>query len=513
MKSQHDTARETRGAIWRARRCFAIAVVMLSMAHLLPAQVAPQDRADTSSSAIAGLIARAQYVSPRLRAARSRADAVKARVRPAGLRPDPMVMVGVQNFPLTTPGFSEEMTMKMVGVSQTFPLWGKLAVARNAAVLDVETANAQIAATSLEIARDVRLAVYDIAYVDRALEIVDRNRLVLIDLIRAAEIRFAVGVGPSASTTMAGSAPAAIPPPGAMPGSPTSTGAGMGSAPSMTSGSRAGMSGGLDDIMSARLDATRLADQAAALREDRRTAVARLNATLDRPTETPVAPITIPVSLERAAVEATPSAVRFESALLGSRASGSPIAPVDSLQRIALLTSPELRTRTAMIAAQSARVELALRGRRPDVDASIQYGQRDRMPDMVTAQISFPWLLRRRDRQDQYIAESRADLAALEADRHESVNRVNAEIARLHSAVERSRTQLALYKSATLPQAQLGIDAALVSFSTGSGSLRNVLDAQIAVFNSEIGYHRALADFAKAIAELEQMIGAEIIHD
>ncbi|NUQ20998.1 MAG: TolC family protein, partial [Gemmatimonadaceae bacterium] len=77
-------------------------------------------------SGLDSLVALALRTSPALRAARSRVDAASARVAPAGARPDPMFMAGIQNFPLSDPGFGDFMTMKMIGVSQTIPYPGKL---------------------------------------------------------------------------------------------------------------------------------------------------------------------------------------------------------------------------------------------------------------------------------------------------------------------------------------------------------------------------------------------------
>lgn len=464
MHSRHHSICAWRGSILRAAFGCALSAVLV-MVPLLPAraQGVPNTTLDT-------LIARALTASPRLQAARSRTDAARARIAPAGLWPEPMLMAGVQNLPLASPNFRDDMTMKMLGITQSIPLWGKPALARSIAQRDADVAELVASATALEVRRDVQLAAYDVAYVDRVLEVLERNRLLLIELIRGAESRF--GVGAAGGT----------------------------------------MPSGLAEIMRARADAARLADQASALHEERRTALARLNALLDRPSDAP-ASLVISQGTERAAVAAVTADIRFESATLGSRAGGSPIPSVDSLQRLALQASPELRMGTTMTDAQSLRVELAHRERRPDIEATIQYGQRDRYPDMVTALVSVPLPLRRRERHDQHVAEARSELSALDADRRESVRRVNVDVARLHSAVERARTQLALSRSAMLPQARLAVEAARVSFQSGGGSLQAVLEAQMLVFNAEIAWHRALADFARAIAELEHVVGAEVIHD
>ncbi len=516
---------------------------------------AARTKPDPAAATLDSLIARAMALSPRLRASEARSAAAQARIKPAGLRPDPMVMAGVQNMPIANPGFDDDMTMKMVGVTQTIPLWGKLGFARDAARRDAEVANAQTAAVALEIRRDVRTAYYELAYVDRALEIVASNRLVLIDLIAASEIRFATGFTPSAGDPASGTAAGAAGsvssgapargltavPAGNAPRSTGSSMGGMGSAsnaassaggsaplssanaaPASSMGGAAGgmsaggaaMPSGIGAVLRARLDAVRLAEQASMLREQRREVLARLNSLIDRPADAEVAVIGLPQAVVSAAVAATARDVRFESAILGSRASGSPLPSVDSLQRLAIHASPALASRTSMVAAQSARAELTLRERRPDIEASIEYGQRSGgRPDMVTATVSIPLFLHRAARQDQYATESRAILSALEADRADATNQLTAEVVRLHAAAERIRTQLALYQSAVLPQTQLSVDAARFAFETGSGTLTSVLDAQADVFNSQIAYHRALADFARTIAELEQVVGVEVIHD
>jgi outer membrane protein TolC len=432
-----------------------------------------------SAQSLDSLVARAIAASPTVRAAEARIASAQARVGPAGIRPDPMLMAGIQNMPAFSPGFGDEMTMKMVGVSQMIPLGGKLRVARSVAEAEVTVATETRRAALLDVERNVRLAAFDIGYVDRALTVVERNRVTLGDIISAAEIRFGTGTA-------------------------SGGGGGMGSGPA---------SSGLADILRARAEAAKLGEQAAMLHEQRRAAIAAINAMLGRPSADSVSGAGIPASLERVAVAPDASAVRFESAVLGSRAAGSPLLSVDSLQKLARANSAEIRVPAAMIAVQALRAELATRERRPDIEASVQYGQRDGMPDMLTATVSIPLQLRRKDRQDQMVTAERSELAAIEADRAAAINRVNAEIARLHAMAERARTQLALYKTAMIPQAQLGVEAATVAFRSGTESLRAVLDAQTMVFNSEIAYHLALLDFARAIAELQQVVGTEVLHD
>lgn len=532
-------------------RATAVVVALALSAHPLRAQ--GREGSDPHAT-LDTLVTRAVAASPRLRAARARVEAAQARVGPAGTRPDPMLMAGVQNFPVTGPGFDDEMTMKMVGVSQTLVLGGKLGLARSAAGREVEAARAQLEAAALEVRRDVRTAWYEIAYADRALDIVTRNQRVLLEVARATELRYGVGGSGSAlpSSAMSQPAPSAPSPsvsgeparsigvsragempmgtggmsgmtaPAAAPAvraAPASSGMeSMGASGAATSGGPSGAmsamtasTGGLQDVVRARIEATRLGEEASALQEARRATLARLNVLLERPTDAPLDSAAIPERVRRAAVADTPGEIRFTSAALGSRAAGSPLPPLAELQARAVRESPSIRAHEALIRAQQARAELAGRARVPDVDVSVEYGQRARRPDMVSAVVAIPLPIQRRRVQDQYVAGARAELAAVEAEHHVEADRLGVEVARLHGALERDRAQLALLVKAVLPQARLATDVALASFRNGRADLVTVLSAQVALFGYETTYHRTLTSFATTLATLEQTVGGEVL--
>jgi len=284
------------------------------------------------------------------------------------------------------------------------------------------------------------------------------------------------------------------------------SGVSSGATPSM-----AASAAGLQDVVRARIEATRLGEEASALLEARRAALARLNALLDRPTDTPVDTVAIPDRVRRAAVADAPDDIRFASAALGSRAAGSPLPPLFELQERAVRENASIRSHEALIRAQQARAELAGRARIPDVDVSVEYGQRDGMPDMVSAVVSLPLPLQRRRVQDQYAASARAELAALEAEHHVEANRLRAEVARLYGDLERDRAQLGLLVKAVLPQARIATDAALATYRNGRGDLVSVLGAQVALFGYETSYHRTLTSFATTLATLEQTVGGEVL--
>jgi outer membrane protein TolC len=460
----------------RSNWCLLVAVFGIVIPSApLPAQVAAA--ADTTSSAVAGwgaasgdaaavldtLLATARTSNPRLLAARLRVDAAQALVRPAGARPDPMLMAGLQNLPVSGPTFGTMMTMTMIGVSQMLPYPGKLALRTRAAEDERAAVVSQQTAAELGVASQVEQAFYDLAFADRALDIVRRNADVLASLIAVADARYRVGAGTQA------------------------------------------------DVLRARVEAAHMGDQAAALAEQRRADLAGLNALLNRPSDTPVDAAGIPARIVHAAVADSADRIHFVSAALGSRAADSPLLPLDSLQALALRYSPTLRADDAKLAAQSARLALAQKAYLPDVNVSLSYGARQGFPDVVSAQVSLPLPFQKGRKQDADVAGATAELAAMEAERRGAANTLRATIAQEVSAIERARTNLALYVTAIVPQARAALASATASYQVAHVDFTTVIDAQATLFNYQIAYYRALTDFAKAVAALHRTVGTEVL--
>ena len=445
-------------------------VLLVTTTHAARAQ--ETDRvSDPGSAMLDSLVARALGTNSRIRAARHRIDAARARTRPAGLLPDPMLFAGIQNLPLGRDrtavaadlDLPDMMTMRMVGVGQTIPFPGKLGLRRRAAEHEVASADAMLAATQRDVEREVKEAYYELAFLNRSFEILERNQQVLDNLIRTTASRYSVGIG-------------------AQP-----------------------------DVLKARVEAARLAEDAVGIVEERRAALARLNAVLDRPSDTPIGNPHVPERIAEAAAFPSPDRVRFTSASLGARAADSPLPPLTELQESAVRTNPDLLAHRAMIRAQAARVEFTRKEHLPDFDLSVTYGQRSQRPDMITAMVSVPIPWQKRRRQDQFVSEANAELSALQADYHERVNALRAQVATLHAELERTRAQLALFVKSILPQGSASLTSAIASFQVGRVDFLTVLESQTTLYNYESAYYRALTDFATRLAELEAIAGKEIL--
>ncbi len=179
--------------------------------------------------------------NPGLAAIQARADALAAIPPQVETLPDPRVMVNLVNLPLDDPSFTQEgMTQLQLGISQMLPYPGKLALRGEAASQEARAALSDVAERRLQLKRDTKIIWWNLFFLDRALEINDRNREILSQFVTVAETRYEVGQGLQ------------------------------------------------QDVLLAQLELSQLDDRDILLHRLRQSEAARLNALLDRPASAPV---------------------------------------------------------------------------------------------------------------------------------------------------------------------------------------------------------------------------------
>lgn len=153
----------------------------------------------TPASTLQQLIAEALKSNPEIAAASHEKEAAGHRISPAGALDDPMFEAGLINVPVQSLRLNrEDMTMKMLGISQRFPYPGKRALREGVAAKDAESAAFGYRETVNRVVRDIRVTYYDLALVERSIEVVERNRGLVEQLLRIAEGRYSVGQGAQA---------------------------------------------------------------------------------------------------------------------------------------------------------------------------------------------------------------------------------------------------------------------------------------------------------------------------
>ena len=147
---------------------------------------------DTLTAAEA--IRQALEANPMLRAARFSAEAAAQRIGPAGALPDPQLQFGLMNRMASEFGSTADpMTMNQVQLMQMLPWPGKLGGARLAARHDATAASADADEQARMLGAQVRMAYYDVAYADRALEVMQGTQQLLRQVLDASTTMYAVG--------------------------------------------------------------------------------------------------------------------------------------------------------------------------------------------------------------------------------------------------------------------------------------------------------------------------------
>lgn len=413
-------------------------IIALFALMLLPLSVASAQQRDLSLHEVYNL---ARERNPMLKAARAAADATAARQSSAALPPDPEMQIGAMNLAL--PSLSSDMPGTMapsIQVMQLFPLPGKLRLSGEIARQGTTMALSASEEVAWEVRARAAAAFYDIYKADRKLLVMEETLDWLHQFEQVATTLYSVGRGTQS------------------------------------------------DVLRAGVEVARMKADLAETRALRTSAVARLNALLDRPANTPV-----------------------PSTSLGLLPAVIPEAA--ELTRWAETSRPLLaRGRTAVKQAENGEA-LARKEIWPDLRLGVQYGQRsadlgtERMGSLMVG-FTVPLFATRRQLPMRKEAEAMTDMARAEL--LDAQAQVSARIAELIAQLDRTRTLVTLYRTEVLPQAEANVTSSLASYRVGRVDFMTLVDAQMTLNQYAQELYGMLADYGELIAELEKTIGREL---
>ncbi|MHB1168798.1 MAG: TolC family protein [Longimicrobiales bacterium] len=379
--------------------------------------------------------------NPMVQAALAAADATAARQPAAALPPDPEVRVAAMN--LSLPGLSADMPGAMapsIELMQMLPLPGKLRLNGEIARQSTAMALSVAGEVSWEVRARAAMAFYEVYEADRQIEVMEETLDWLRQFEQIATTMYSVG------------------------------------------------SGTQSDVLRAGVEVARMKAEITRMRTMRTSAVARLNALLDRPATTPVASVVftqLPASLP----------------------------PADELMQWAEASRPLLARQRAGIEQAQAREELARKEIWPDLSLGVQYGRRGTdmgTEHMGSLMVGFTVPVFASRRQLPMRTEASAMLRMAQAELADARAQVNARITELVANLERARTLITLYRSEVLPQAEANITSALGSYRVGRVDFMTLVDAQMSANRYAQELYALLADYGATVAELEMAIGREL---
>lgn len=134
------------------------------------------------------LIQELEQVSPEIKAARHRWEAAIAVVPQVQTLSDPKVQFGYQRMPMMEP-----VQGAMYGISQEIPFPGKLRLKGEVAQREADRIEQEYVAVRLRLLARLKEAYYDLHFVHDAIEVVEKNKALLIQFEKTAKARYSVG--------------------------------------------------------------------------------------------------------------------------------------------------------------------------------------------------------------------------------------------------------------------------------------------------------------------------------
>jgi outer membrane protein TolC len=178
------------------------------------------------------------------------------------------------------------------------------------------------------------------------------------------------------------------------------------------------------------------------------------------------------------------------------------------LARIA--EQPQLRMLERREALARAEVDMARSERRTDWMLEVEYGQRRPYFDnMLTVMVSVPLTLWRESRQDRDIASRLAELEQARAMQEDTRRMREAEVRGWVADFETAERRIGRFESVLLPLARERAAAAQAAYRGGRGELAPVLEAERSIAETELALVQALAERAKAWANLSYLFAPE----
>ena len=161
-----------------------------------------------------------------------------------------------------------------------------------------------------------------------------------------------------------------------------------------------------------------------------------------------------------------------------------------------------------------AEVEVARRNLWPDMTVSLGYRQRVfaandpvKGSDFISVGIGIPLPVFGGRKQRQQIAEARANLREVEAQKVAERREIHYEIQRLIIEVRKHRESAELFRTAMLPQAEQSLASALSGYRVDKVDFLTLLNNQMTLLNFEIAHYRHVIEHEKRVADLAVAVG------
>jgi len=385
--------------------------------------------------------------NPALAAAGRQAAAMAAIPSQVASLPDPKVSLKALNLPMDTFSTTQEnMTQIQLGFSQAFPFPGKLGLKSEAAEHMAAAALQNQQEFRLVLLRNTRIHWWNLAYLDKALEIIRRNQDLLRNLVKIAETKYKTGKGLQ------------------------------------------------QDVLLAQLELSKLLERELKLQAARQRETATLNAILGRSANTE---ITIP----RLTVAAA-KAIQIDTTYLKQWAREH--------RPMLLAMDARVQAADSMVAlAEKDYYPDFNVGAGYGFRQGVNPANRQSRPDFASIMLTMSVPLYTSTKQDRAVDQRMAEKAQVQFTREDTINQVDADIDSAASDLNIARNQVVLFEKGILPQARQTTASMLAGYQVNKVDFLNLVRAQLSEFNTDIQYWRQVSALHQAEARLAAAAGKE----
>ena len=388
--------------------------------------------------------------NPALAAMGRKASAMANIPEQAGSLADPVISLKSLNLPVDSFSTTQEnMTQLQLGFSQAIPFPGKLALKYQYAKLLATTAMQNEQEFRLLLLRNTRIHWWNIAYLDKAHDIIHHNQELLRNLVKIAETKYKTGKGLQ------------------------------------------------QDVLLAQLELSKLLEREMNIHAARNGEVAALNALLARPANSPV---------KLAALPTHPwQALTTDIALLKHKARHN--RPI--LQ--ALQTQVQAADTMLKLAEKDYYPDFTLGAAYGLRQGSNPVTARPRS-DFASFMFSMSLPIYSAHKQDKAIDQRMAEKEKARFTWLDRANQVDAEIETAISDLRIAHDQVQLFEEGILPQARQTTASMLAGYQVNKVDFLNLVRAQLNEFNTDIQYWKQISLAHQAEARLSAAVGQENIN-
>ncbi len=410
-----------------------------------------QEHASSKPLTIGEAVAKAVADNPGLAEMQSRYEALAEAPPQVGTLPDPMISVGAMNLPVDTFDRAQEpMTQLQFGLSQTFPFPGKLALREEAAEHDARAAQHSVDEARLQLIRKVKKQWWQIYYIDRALETVDRNQDLLNQFIKVAKTKYETGKGLQ------------------------------------------------QDVLLAQLELSKLIDQRIQLEAIRRHQAIQLNILMD---QSPEAEIGLPPEADRLLPE-----LHAEQDLYRRAEMARPI-----LRRLA--TEIDAARSRLDLAKRDHYPDFSVGLSYGDRTGSNPLPGGGARADFFSVRLGVNVPLYAGRKQSKAVAQRGLEVQTSRYALIDERGIVRAAIVAGVTDYATAKRQISLFETGIIPQAEQTVKSMLAGYQVGEVDFLNLVRSQMTLFNYELQYWRALSEAKQALARIEAAVGLEAIYE